>query len=247
MPASTCSSVRPASGTWKTYCGWPAANPPSTACARQPSSAAARPPGRRRGCARWGPGRRGGVTAASAMPALTVAASQRRVTTGRAHPDAEGAAALEVGGQRAQPAGEVRVVPVDDRALGQVGEVALHLRQLPVEHQAGARPARRRGTSRATRAATRPSPDPRPGSAGSSRQAGGAGSRGARRRRCRVRRAGWCGSAESRVEASERPEPVDQLLARIRSTRSVWIRASCSAGRGGWRRTPTRGPARTGP
>src|SRR3954471_16956121 len=43
MPLRTSSSVRGApspskSGTWKTYCGWPAAKPPSAACGRQPSS-----------------------------------------------------------------------------------------------------------------------------------------------------------------------------------------------------------------
>jgi hypothetical protein len=40
-----------------------------------------------------------------------------------------------VRGHRLQPRPEVIGVPVDDGALGQVGEVAGHLRQLPVEHQ----------------------------------------------------------------------------------------------------------------
>ena len=79
-------------------------------------------------------------TAGSASPSFTCAAVHRRVTTGRTHPDAEGAALLEVRRHRVQPAVEARVDgvrPVDDRALGQVGErEALEPGDRPVQHQA---------------------------------------------------------------------------------------------------------------
>ena len=53
----------------------------------------------------------------------------------RAHADGEGALRLEVGRHRGQPPGQVVGLPVDDRALGQVGQVALELRQLAVEDE----------------------------------------------------------------------------------------------------------------
>ena len=82
IPARTSSSERPASGIWKTYCGCPAAKPPSTAWARHPSSSSwevTRAPVWVRSVGARSPSRR---TASSAMPALTVAVSHRRVTTG---------------------------------------------------------------------------------------------------------------------------------------------------------------------
>ena len=57
---------------------------------------------------------------------------------GRAHLHGEGALLLEVREHRLQPLVQVRRVPVDDRALGQVREIALDLGQLAVEHQPGA-------------------------------------------------------------------------------------------------------------
>ena len=56
----------------------------------------------------------------------------------RAHLHGEGALLLEVREHRLQPVVQVRRVPVDDRALGQVREIALDLGQLAVQHQAGA-------------------------------------------------------------------------------------------------------------
>ena len=66
------------------------------------------------------------------------AASQRRMIDRRAHLHGEGTLLLQVREHRLQPVVQVRRVPVDDRALGQVGEVALDLGQLAVEDQAGA-------------------------------------------------------------------------------------------------------------
>lgn len=53
----------------------------------------------------------------------------------RAHLHGEGALVLEVREHRLQPVVEVRREPVDDRALGQIGEVTLDLGQLAVQHQ----------------------------------------------------------------------------------------------------------------
>ena len=75
---------------------------------------------------------------------------------GRAHPHAERTLLPEVRGEGGQPGGEVVGGPVEQRALGQVGEVAPEPGQLPVEHQRGAHLLTAGGTSRATRAATRP-------------------------------------------------------------------------------------------
>ena len=207
MPASTSASVRPASGTWKTYCGCPAAKPPSTACARQPELVAAgattrAPPWLRSVGDEVAEAAYAGVGDAGLDGGGVPATGDDR----RTHPDAEGAAGLEVGGHRAQPAARGRVVPVDHRALGQVGEVALEPAAAAGRAPGRRPPARRRGTSRATRGATRTSPGPRPGSAGSSRRAGGAGSRGARRRRSRVRRAGSGRSDGSRRANDRRSE-----------------------------------------
>src|SRR5689334_21698092 len=52
------------------------------------------------------------------------------------HPDREGTSRLEVLGHRGEPGGEVVGVPVEDRALGEVGEVALDLGQLPEQDEA---------------------------------------------------------------------------------------------------------------
>src|SRR5690606_13503217 len=55
-----------------------------------------------------------------------------------AHADAEGALLLQVRRHRREPGAEVVALPVDDRSLGEVGEVALELRELAVEHERGA-------------------------------------------------------------------------------------------------------------
>ena len=57
---------------------------------------------------------------------------------GWAHPHGEGTLLLEVGDHRCEPRAEVVVGPVDDRALGEVGQVAPDLGQLAVEDEGGA-------------------------------------------------------------------------------------------------------------
>ena len=75
-------------------------------------------------------------TAGSAIPSLTWAALHRRVTTGGPIRTPKAPAALRCCGHRGQPVVEPVGGPVEHRALGQVGEVALDLGQLAVEHQA---------------------------------------------------------------------------------------------------------------
>ena len=82
IPASTSSSVRPASGTWKLYCGWPAAKPPLTDCGNQPSARSwetTRAPVVLRSVGGTSSSER---VASSAMPSFTCCAVHRRVTTG---------------------------------------------------------------------------------------------------------------------------------------------------------------------
>ena len=82
IPARTSASVRPASGTWKTYCGWPSANPSSVPCGRQPSEVSWETTRAPTGSRSVG-GRSASLrTAGSASPSFTWAALQRRVTTG---------------------------------------------------------------------------------------------------------------------------------------------------------------------
>ena len=143
IPLSTSSSVRGSpsastSGIWKLYCGWPAAKPPSTDCGRQPSSRSWETTRAPTGCARSGGTSVSERTDSSAMPSLTWAAFQRRVTTGGPIRMPKAPWPLQVGGHRVEPGAEVVGRPVDHRALGQVGEVALDLGQLAVEHQRGA-------------------------------------------------------------------------------------------------------------
>ena len=140
MPLRTSSSLRgrpssSTSGTWKLNCGCPAAKPPSVPCCCQPSScscATTQAPSWERSRGGTSPSRR---TDSSAMPALTCSADQRRVTTGGPMRTAKAPLPLEVGDQRGQPRVEVVAGPVDDRTLGEVGEVALDLGQLAVEHE----------------------------------------------------------------------------------------------------------------
>ena len=162
MPLRTSSSVRAVpsgwrSGTWKTWRGWPAANPPSTACGRQPSSVSwetTRAPVASRSVGARSSRRR---TAGSAMPALIAAASQRRVTTGGPMRTPNAPWLLDVRGQRAQQRAEVVGRPVEQRALGQVGQEPLEPWAAGGRAPARRRPARRRRrTSRSTRGATRP-------------------------------------------------------------------------------------------
>ena len=70
-----------------------------------------------------------------------VSADQRRTTTGGPIRIAERALRFEVRGHRVERGPEVGRGPVEDRPLGKVGQVALDLGQLAVEHQ------RRRPTS----------------------------------------------------------------------------------------------------
>ena len=183
---------------------------------REPALGDLRPPAQRlelldhagagAGSLESGPGRRGGVRPSSAMPSLTWAALQRRVTTGGPirTPNAPWPRRWSAIG--ASQAAEVVGVPVDDRALGQVGEVALQPRELAVEHQAGADERLAVEPAERLRRATRTSPRPRPGSAGSSPTTARAGTRGGRRRgsagRSGSRRRGYRG----RSGAEERPE-----------------------------------------
>ena len=102
IPASTSSSVRPASGSWKTYSGWPAAKPSSEARCWKPSRSR-----RARGripasSVTSGVTSRSEPTASSAMAALTVSACQRRDRDRRADPQGEGALGLDVVAQGPQ-------------------------------------------------------------------------------------------------------------------------------------------------
>ena len=141
MPARTSSSVRPASGTWKTYCGWPSAKPPPMtarrlgAPAERGSWATTRAPTGSRSVGGRS-ARRADVGVGETL--LDLRRAPAPGDHGRSHPDAERALRLEVRGHRAQPVVEPVRGPVEDRALGQVGEVALDPRQLAVQHQPGA-------------------------------------------------------------------------------------------------------------
>ena len=143
IPARTSSSVRGVPSSWvsgmtKLYCGWPAAKPPSTACGRQPSSWSwdtTRGPG-------LGALERGHVGqpvhALVGDALLDLRGAPAAGDDGRAHPDAEGALPGQVAGHRREPGSRSSItagVPVEDRALGEVGEVALEPRELAVEHQ----------------------------------------------------------------------------------------------------------------
>ena len=74
-------------------------------------------------------------TDSSAMPSLTCSARQRRVTTGGPIRTANAPCSLRWRDHRVEPGPEVVAGPVDDRPLGQVGEVALDPGQLAVEDQ----------------------------------------------------------------------------------------------------------------
>ena len=126
------------SGIQKLYCGWPAAKPPldrlgapaELAQLGDDAGADLAPLGGRHAVSE--------CTASSAMPSLTWAALQRRVTTGGPirMPKAPWPRRCAAIGSSQAP--EVLAVPVDERTLGQVGEVALDPGQLAVEHQRGA-------------------------------------------------------------------------------------------------------------
>ncbi len=142
MPASTSSSLRGSpsgvrSGTQKLYCGWPAANPPSTACG---APAELQQLGDHPGTGLRPLGRRDVAEPAHGLVGDACLHGRRVPAAGdhrRAHPDAERAGLLQVAHHRGQPDAQVRGLPVDHRTLGEVGEVALDLRQLAVEHQPG--------------------------------------------------------------------------------------------------------------
>ena len=74
----------------------------------------------------------------SAIAALIVGACQRRTTTGQPirMPKAPDDRRCSASGVSQSPMSSAS--HVDQRALGQIGQVALHLGQLPVQHQAGA-------------------------------------------------------------------------------------------------------------
>ena len=150
----------------------PAAKPPPPACSGASRARAAGRPRRGAGRCVRSVGRRSrrGVDGSSAMRRLDGRGAQRRVTTGG--PIRTPNAPRRLAGARASGVshvGEVVGRPSRDRALGQVGEVALHPGQLAVEHQPGAdQRAVARRTSRATRCRhSRLHLAPRRGSAGS--------------------------------------------------------------------------------
>ena len=153
-PLSSSSSERPASGTWKTYCGCPAAKPsvgrrrapaqraPSVVATRSPTSSVASggTSARRRARALGDGGLDGrGRPAAAHDRRAHLHAERARVgrcaTIGPARPPRSSAAQSM------------------HRPLGQVGQEPLHLRHLAQQHQAGAdERRRRRRTSRGSRA-----------------------------------------------------------------------------------------------
>ena len=177
-PASTSSSVRAcdrpeASGTWKTYRGWTSPKPPSTACWRQPSSrsrATVRAPAavstrdRRATSPSAAHGRGGDGVLDGAAPATGGATTGGPILHARSTAAPRRCASI---GEPVEPRRR-RSAPVEDRALWQVGEVALQPAGLAV-----AAPARRPRASspsnqpRLLAAPLAPSPRPRPGSAGS--------------------------------------------------------------------------------
>ncbi len=81
IPASTSSSVRPASGSWNTYSGWPAAKPSSEARWSKPSRSSRARTRIPASSVTSGVTSRSEPTASSAMAALTVSACQRRTGT----------------------------------------------------------------------------------------------------------------------------------------------------------------------
>ena len=108
------------------YCGWPRRSP-AVGRLRPPAELAQLGDDARaaRVAVRPAARRRAGVTASSAIAVLDVAALQRRVTTGGPirTPKAPGACrCATIGSSQSR---EVVGGPVEDRALGQVGEVAL--------------------------------------------------------------------------------------------------------------------------
>ena len=181
-PLSSSSSSRPASGTWKTYCGCPAANPSSVDGGRQPRSrsvVATRSPDVVGGVRRYvgqppGAALGDGGLHGRGRPA---AAHDRR-----AHLDAERALAAQVLDHRRQPGREVVGAP--SRAPGpRAGRRGTSSPSAP----AGAGRARRRRarrcrrTSRGSGCPTPASPRPTTGTAGTTRTGARPGTRGARR------------------------------------------------------------------
>ena len=137
-PFSSSSSERPSSGTWKTYCGCPAAKPSSVDGARQPA-----------------PRQRGRDPLADVVGDISryVGKTPRRALGDggldgrgrpaaahdrRTHLDPERPRLAQVLDHRVQPARQVVGGPVEHRALRQVGQEPLHLRHLPQQHQADA-------------------------------------------------------------------------------------------------------------
>ena len=159
IPASTSSSVRPGQRDPEDVLRLARRRSrPRRPAGASRARSAARPRGHRCGERSVGgrsPRRR---TPSSAMPALTVAASQRRVTTGGPI-GSRTPLALEVRGHRAEPGAEVLVGPVQVGALGQVGEERLR-RAAAGRARARRRRAGRRRRSRSTRAATGLHPPP---------------------------------------------------------------------------------------
>ncbi len=138
IPARTSSSVRPASGSWKTYSGWPAAKPSSEARWSKPSRSSRA---------------RSRIPASSVTSGVTSRSEPHRVVgDGRLDrvgvpaadrdrgpdPQGEGALALDVVAQGAEHVERLGGVPVGDRTLGEVGERAADAGEAPVEDEAGA-------------------------------------------------------------------------------------------------------------
>ena len=142
MAARTSSSLlgpsSSASGTQKLYCGCPAANPPVVGTFFQPSSRS-RATTASAASSLASAGTSPSVPSTeSAMAALIVAACQRRVTTGGPIRMPNAPWPLRYAASGVSQRSEVGVEPVDVRPLGEVGEVALDLGDLAVEHEADA-------------------------------------------------------------------------------------------------------------